>query len=46
MVAETDAMVMLPTCSLLRWKVPRTRGIRGAMPNHPKKHTKKVSQVI
>jgi hypothetical protein len=45
-VADTEAMVMFPICSFVRCNVSRTIGIKGAMPNHPKKHTKNVSQVI
>jgi hypothetical protein len=46
MVAETDAIIVLPTCAFVSPRSSRMVGIRGAMPNHPKKHTKKVSQVM
>jgi hypothetical protein len=46
MVEETEAIIMLPICPLLRPRSTRMAGMRGASPNHPKKHTKNMSQVI
>jgi hypothetical protein len=46
MVEETEAMMMLPTCALLSPRSVRIVGMSGASPNHPKKQTKNMSQVI
>src|SRR5688572_13960023 len=45
-VIATEAMIMFPICSWLRPRSFRTTGISGAIPNHPKKHKKKVIHVI
>ena len=45
MVMDTDAMMMLPICPFDSPRSSRTTGISGAMPNHPKKQTKKVIHV-
>lgn len=45
MVAATEAMMMLPTCSLLSPRSSRTSGMSGAMPNQPKKARKNAIQV-
>ena len=46
MVAVTEAIMILPTCPLLKCNSPLMVGIKGARPNHPKKHTKNMSQVM
>ena len=46
MVADTAAMMVLPTWALLKPKSILMVGIKGAKPNQPKKQAKKVSQVI
>jgi hypothetical protein len=46
MVADTAAMMVLPTCGLVNPKSARMAGMRGAIPNHPKKQTKKVIHVM
>src|SRR5690606_12645794 len=45
-VAETEAMMMLPTSLLVKPSSSRIMGINGATPNHPKKQKKKVIHVI
>ena len=45
-VEDTDAIITFPTCALVRPRSARIVGISGANPNHPKKHTKNISQVI
>jgi Na+/melibiose symporter-like transporter len=45
-VEETETITRLPTWDLVRWRSVRIVGIKGARPNHPKKHTKNISQVI
>src|SRR5690606_9466202 len=46
MVAETEAMIILPISFLLSPSCSRTSGINGATPNQPKKQKKNVIQVI
>src|SRR5580704_17640166 len=46
MVMATAAMAELPTCSLVRWSSSRIIGIRGAIPNQPKKHRKNASHAM
>ena len=45
-VTATEAMIELPTWSLVRCNSLRTTGISGAIPNQPKKHTKNASHVM
>ena len=42
----TEAMMVLPTCTLVSMRSSRTMAISGAMPNHPKKQRKKASHVM
>jgi hypothetical protein len=45
-VIDTEAMMMLPICALERPKSSRITGMSGAIPNQPKKQTKKVIHVM
>ena len=45
-VIATDAMIVLPICSLLSPRSSRTKAISGAMPNQPKKHRKNAIHVM
>src|SRR5579872_1262435 len=46
MVMATEAMTELPIWALVRWSSSRMIGIKGAMPNHPKKHRKNAIQLM
>ena len=43
MVMATEAMIVLPICSLVRPSSPRTTAMSGAMPNQAKKQRKKAN---
>jgi hypothetical protein len=45
-VVATEAIMVLPTCDLVRCRSARMVGINGARPSHPKKQTKNMSDVI
>ena len=45
-VIATEAMIVLPICSFVRFSSSRTTAMSGAIPNHEKKHRKNANQLM